>query len=122
MDPLHQFRQYYSRWYSPEEWEKLERVLISPPAKVAHYFPHCGKSYLLDRASLEPVRLLAPKSGEKILDLCAAPGGKALLTAEAMGFRGELYCNDVSKTRWHRLKKVFREYQVPEAGDHWFRR
>ena len=43
-----------------------------------------GKLYLQDPATRIPVELLAPRAGESALDLCAAPGGKSLLIADAM--------------------------------------
>lgn len=43
-----------------------------------------GKLYLQDASTLLPVDLLAPRAGEQVLDLCAAPGGKSLLIADAM--------------------------------------
>jgi 16S rRNA (cytosine967-C5)-methyltransferase len=41
-----------------------------------------GRLYLQDPSTLVPVDLLAPRAGESILDLCAAPGGKSLLIAD----------------------------------------
>ena len=43
-----------------------------------------GKLYLQDPATRLPVEVLAPTAGESVLDLCAAPGGKSLLIADAM--------------------------------------
>ncbi|GBF92578.1 hypothetical protein Rsub_05192 [Raphidocelis subcapitata] len=40
--------------------------------------------YLLDRASLYPALALAPRPGHAAIDLCAAPGGKALVVAAQM--------------------------------------
>ena len=44
------------------------------------------------RAAMLPARLLAPEPGMRVLDLCAAPGGKAGQLAAIMGDRGELVC------------------------------
>ena len=44
------------------------------------------------RAAMLPARLLAPEPGMRVLDLCAAPGGKAGQLAALMGDRGELVC------------------------------
>jgi 5-methylcytosine rRNA methyltransferase NSUN4 len=119
VDHLEQFRQFYAQWYAPKEWEVLEAALLHPPEKISRHFPHCHQDYILDRASLLPVELLAPQPGERILDLCAAPGGKSLLIAEAMAFQGQLDCNDVSQERLTRLRKVFRDYEVPESKEGW---
>jgi 16S rRNA (cytosine967-C5)-methyltransferase len=53
-------------------WAKVEPLLKS------------GKIYLQDPATLIPVELLAPRAGEAVLDLCAAPGGKSLHIADIM--------------------------------------
>jgi 16S rRNA (cytosine967-C5)-methyltransferase len=42
------------------------------------------------RAAMTVARLLAPRSGERVLDLCAAPGGKTTHLAALMGARGEI--------------------------------
>lgn len=54
-------------------WPEVERLLKS------------GKIYLQDPGTRIAVGLLAPQKGETVLDLCAAPGGKSLLIADAMG-------------------------------------
>jgi 16S rRNA (cytosine967-C5)-methyltransferase len=44
------------------------------------------------RASMLPARVLAPEPGMRVLDLCAAPGGKSGQLAALMEDRGELVC------------------------------
>jgi 16S rRNA (cytosine967-C5)-methyltransferase len=44
------------------------------------------------RSSMRPARLLAPEPGMRVLDLCAAPGGKSGQLAALMANRGELVC------------------------------
>ncbi|RBW54793.1 RsmB/NOP family class I SAM-dependent RNA methyltransferase [Ruegeria sp. A3M17] len=59
-----------------------------------------GDWWVQDAAAAIPVRILAPKSGEKILDLCAAPGGKTLQLAAA---GADVTALDVSETRLARV-------------------
>lgn len=47
-----------------------------------------GKCYVQNRASMIPPLLLSPEEGEKVLDLCAAPGSKTTQIAEMMGDSG----------------------------------
>jgi 16S rRNA (cytosine967-C5)-methyltransferase len=56
-----------------------------------------------DRTAQAIAPLLAPQPGQRVLDACAAPGGKATHLAELMDDRGEIWAVDRSESR---LKKV----------------
>ena len=56
-----------------------------------------------DRQAQRIVPLLNPQPGERVLDACAAPGGKATHCAERMGARGEVWAVDRSAARLQRL-------------------
>ncbi|HEY0927434.1 RsmB/NOP family class I SAM-dependent RNA methyltransferase [Brevundimonas sp.] len=60
-----------------------------------------GSWWVQDAAAAVPARLLAPKAGESIIDLCAAPGGKTLQLA-ASG--AEVVALDRSDSRLKRLR------------------
>jgi 16S rRNA (cytosine967-C5)-methyltransferase len=62
-----------------------------------------GHLYIQDPATRHCVDLLAPLPGEKILDACAAPGGKAFLIAAAQGSGENLTCTDSNEKRLPRL-------------------
>ncbi|KAI1827349.1 S-adenosyl-L-methionine-dependent methyltransferase [Xylaria intraflava] len=79
----------------------------------------------LDAASLLAVRMLDPKPGDKILDLCAAPGGKSIALSQFLRpadydsssptLRGAcLHSNEVDKGRRKRLYANLLSY-LPEA-------
>lgn len=53
-----------------------------------------GLVQIQEEAALAPVRLLAPRPGERILDLCAAPGNKTVRAALAMEDRGTIVAVD----------------------------
>lgn len=63
-----------------------------------------GKIYIQSLASMVPPLVLDPKSGEKVLDLTAAPGSKTSQIAMIMERQGELVANDVNKVRFFKLK------------------
>jgi len=52
--------------------------------------------------------LLDPKPGERILDACAAPGGKATHLAELMGDHGEIIAGDISQRGIEKLRQNIR--------------
>lgn len=66
--------------------------------------------YLMDAASLLPVEALDPQPGEKVVDLCAAPGGKSFLCALKLKNQGLLVSNDRSAARRARIHRIFDDY------------
>lgn len=53
-----------------------------------------GLYHVQEEVSLLPPRLLEPQPGERVLDLCAAPGGKTAQIAVALDNRGTVVAND----------------------------
>jgi len=70
--------------------------------------------YLLDAASILPVEALDIQPGEKVVDLCAAPGGKSLLCAIKLKGQGLLISNDRSAARRARIHQIFDSY-IPKT-------
>ncbi len=64
-----------------------------------------GYFHVQDLASQICVKALDAKKGERIFDLCSAPGGKAYTTAEFMGNEGEVLCFDKYKKRVDLINK-----------------
>lgn len=66
--------------------------------------------YKMDPASFFVAQALAVQHEDIVLDLCAAPGGKSLILAEALNETGQLISNEMSQPRRERLTRVFQEY------------
>ncbi len=64
---------------------------------------YLGYFYIQEISSLIPVLALDPKAGEKILDLCAAPGGKTTFIAQLMQNKGLVVANDINFKRQRAL-------------------
>lgn len=54
-----------------------------------------GLFHVQDESSQLAAAALAPKSGQKILDICAAPGGKSFTIAQMMENKGEVVARDI---------------------------
>ena len=67
-----------------------------PGASVAHW---AGAFYLQEASAMLPASALNARPGERVLDLCAAPGGKSSQIALAMGGEGVLVANEVDAAR-----------------------
>ncbi|MBR6373367.1 MAG: hypothetical protein IKS20_09320, partial [Victivallales bacterium] len=73
--------------------------------QLSDYMGQGTQFYIQDMATLLAPNLLAPKPGENIADVCAAPGGKALLLGEMMQGKGALFCSDKAEAKLPRLKE-----------------
>ena len=80
-----------------------------------------GDYYVEDEAAQLIPSILAPQPGESILDVCAAPGGKATHLAELMGDRGAIVALDLKPSRLELLRDNCRRLGlhciVPIVGD-----
>jgi len=66
--------------------------------------------YMMDPASCLAAHYLGVESGDEVLDLCAAPGGKSLILLNRLKNHGKLVANDRSRDRRERLKRVLSEH------------
>lgn len=64
-----------------------------------HWTRMAGLFQIQEEAAMPAVHLLDPRPGERILDLCAAPGNKTLQIAQALGDSGAVVANDVAGGR-----------------------
>jgi 16S rRNA C967 or C1407 C5-methylase (RsmB/RsmF family) len=112
------FQQFYeSHW--GERWPQLLAALKCEVQKYelknpfASEYLELTKVYELDPASMQVAQALNAAPGSKILDMCAAPGGKSLAKIFELRGQANWVLNDVSEDRVHRLRRVVKEY-VPE--------
>lgn len=103
---------------SPEEFERLcpfsiSRIpwvrngfyysLAEQPAK--HPFYYAGLYYIQEPSAMTPASLLPIKEGDRVLDICAAPGGKSTELGAKLNGTGVLVSNDISNSRAKALLK-----------------
>ncbi|KAA6227038.1 RsmB/NOP family class I SAM-dependent RNA methyltransferase [Campylobacter sp. LR196d] len=71
-----------------------------------------GYFYIQNFASYLCAKNLNVKSGESVLDLCAAPGGKSVNLANFMQNQGYLACVEKNKERFFTLKETIKKYNI----------
>ncbi len=64
-----------------------------------HPFHEAGVYYIQEPSAMVPAGYLEAKPGERVLDLCAAPGGKTTQIAAYMQNEGILVCNEIHSAR-----------------------
>ncbi|KAH7296973.1 hypothetical protein KP509_26G046900 [Ceratopteris richardii] len=88
--------------------EMVERVYNLPPL---HGILE-GDIFLQNLPSILTARVLDPQQGEYVLDMCAAPGGKATALAILMKDKGIIVATDRSHNKVMDIKKLAKEMQI----------
>ena len=89
--------------------------LNGSPSVLASYF-ESGTFQMQDLASFHAVNSAQPAPGEKVLDLCAAPGGKTASLAQLMKNRGTIVSVDYSRKRMNSWRREIRRLGVKIAS------
>ena len=113
---------------SPEEFERLAPFSLKripwvengyfydpedQPTKHPYYF--AGLYYMQEPSAMTPASRLPVYPGECVLDLCAAPGGKATELGTRLKGQGLLVANDISAPRMKALLKNIEVAGIPNA-------
>ncbi len=72
-----------------------------------HPLHHAGAVYFQEPSAMSAATLLSPEKGDKVLDLCAAPGGKSTQLASALMGTGLIWSNEIVKSRANILLSNF---------------
>ena len=81
----------------------VEKEDHAAPSKHPYYY--AGLYYLQEPSAMTPADRLGARPGELVLDLCAAPGGKATELGARLAGEGVLVANDISTSRARALLK-----------------
>lgn len=87
-------------------WNNKGFLILNPgenPAKHPYYY--AGLYYIQEPSAMIPADILPIRAGDRLLDLCAAPGGKATELAAKLNGTGVLLANDISVSRGMALAK-----------------
>jgi len=83
------------------------------PAKHPYY--HAGLYYIQEPSAMAPVEMLDVESGNKVLDLCAAPGGKSIQICTKLQNQGVLVTNDINMNRVKAILKNVELFGIRNA-------
>lgn len=83
----------------PIEWSPVGFRYSAQMRPGKHPYHEAGVYYIQEPSAMAAAELLAPESGEAVLDLCAAPGGKSTHIAQKMEQRGLLWSNEINASR-----------------------
>ncbi len=98
------FDQYYRRLFGAR-WDAL-KCALQGESDYAEWNAGGDETYFLDAASVRAALALPLENAPRILDMCAAPGGKMLVLARAMHTDARLLANERSLDRMRRLRNV----------------
>lgn len=85
---------------------------VSGASSLLRELSAAGEIYLQDEASQLVAHEMEVKSGERVLDLCAAPGGKTTLMADRSGDRAMIVAADRSATRMATVVNTMRQHEL----------
>lgn len=99
----------------PIPWEETGRYLAMDSRAGATVLHEAGAWYLQEPSAMIPAAVLDAKPGERILDLCAAPGGKSTQSALRMRGEGLIVCNEPIADRARTLSRNVERMGIPNA-------
>jgi len=102
--------------FQPLPWIDHGYQIIQSSELGKHIFHAAGLYYLQEPSAMVPVIILDPQPGEKILDLCAAPGGKTTQILSEMKNQGWLLANDPNPKRVQALKRNMERWGSRNSG------
>ena len=96
-------------------WEPMGYYYHPDSRPGLHPYHEAGVYYLQEASAMSAVALLDPQPGERICDLCAAPGGKTTQIAGRMAGEGFLLCNEINPKRSKILSRNIERMGVANA-------
>ena len=99
----------------PVGWEPNGYYYDPESRPGLHPLHEAGVFYLQEASAMAPVSLLDPQPGERVCDLCAAPGGKTTQIAGRMAGEGFLLCNEINPKRAKILSRNIERMAVANA-------
>ena len=127
-EPRHHALRLNTLKISPEKFEQISSFHLSPVPWIPnafyyeeqdpasrHPFYAAGLYYLQEPSAMTPASVFDVRPGMKVLDLCAAPGGKSTALGVKLNGEGLLVSNDISGSRCKALLHNIEIFGIPNA-------
>ena len=96
---------YADGFYLPPDYQNIGK----------HPLHHAGAFYVQEPSAMSAVSLLDVKKGDRVLDMCAAPGGKSAQIASLLGGTGLIWSNEIVKSRAQILLSNFERMGISQG-------
>jgi len=90
---------------APSRWSADGIICSAHPGLKALFDLSPGGFYIQDESSMIAAAIAAPEKGETVIDICAAPGGKATHMAQLMGNKGRIIASDIYEHKLGLIKE-----------------
>lgn len=100
---------------TPIPWCETGFFLDRKANAGAHPLHDAGLYYIQDPSTMAVATLLSPQPGQRVLDLCAAPGGKTTHMASLLAGKGLLVANEIDRGRAEMLRRSLERWGVRNA-------
>lgn len=101
---------------TPLAWTDDALVLARRNSPGNRYEYLAGLYNVQEEAAVIPVKILDPQPGERVLDMCAAPGNKTAQIAMAMGNRGTVIANDCNAGRMRAVRSILDRFGLANVA------
>lgn len=104
-----------SAGYEQIDWEPMGYYYSDEDQPGKHPLHEAGVYYIQEPSAMAPVPMLGVVPGDRVLDLCAAPGGKSTQLASALNGSGLLVTNEINPSRARILSENIERMGVKNA-------
>lgn len=99
----------------PIPWAETGFFVDESQRPGKHPYHEAGVYYLQEPSAMAPAALLRPRPGDRVLDLCAAPGGKSTQLAAFLQGKGLLVSNEINPKRAKILSRNMERMGIANA-------
>lgn len=110
------YQQLVGEKLEPVSWNELGFYCENTKWASRNPLYYAGLYYIQEPSAMLPAHMLPVEPGDKVLDMCAAPGGKSTALGAKLKGEGLLISNDISYSRAKALLKNIEAFGIKNSG------